>query len=180
MIVNRLSAMLVKTAGRSAGAMRRDRRGNVAITFALMAVPLIAMVGLGVDYYRLLSDKARLDTAADAAALAAINTMMAYINANSQSLGQAALTSNAEAAGAKQALGRLDVHPQGALGVVVALGNEMDGGEVVNNFRLQPGQSPGDRRVVGEVHRVNGNMAQVLNPWRDTVPVVQNGHLLGL
>jgi Flp pilus assembly protein TadG len=104
MIVNRLSAMLVKTAGRSAGAMRRDRRGNVAITFALMAVPLIAMVGLGVDYYRLLSDKARLDTAADAAALAAINTMMAYINANSQSLGQAALTSNAEAAGAKQAL----------------------------------------------------------------------------
>ena len=103
MIVNGFSRMLVNAFARSVRAMKRDKRGNAAITFGLMAVPLIAIVGLGVDYYRELSTKARLDSAADAAALAAINTMQAYLLANSQTQTAATLTSNAETAGQTQA-----------------------------------------------------------------------------
>ncbi|MBV8791966.1 MAG: phosphomannomutase, partial [Pseudolabrys sp.] len=94
----------ISAARRLAGALRRDRRGNAAVTFALMAVPLIALLGLGVDYYKGLSDKARLDSAADAAALAAISTAEAYINNNSHSQIDPTLTNNAIAAGKAQAV----------------------------------------------------------------------------
>ena len=83
MIANRISGILARLAWRAIGPISRDRRGNVAMMFALTAVPLIALMGLGIDYYRDLSNKARLDAAADAAALSAISTAQAYINANS-------------------------------------------------------------------------------------------------
>lgn len=51
---------------------RRDSRANFAVTTALCAVPLIGMTGLAIDYGILLSNKAKLDAAADAGAIAAV------------------------------------------------------------------------------------------------------------
>jgi Flp pilus assembly protein TadG len=84
-------------------ALRRDRRGNVAMMFALMALPLVALMGLGIDYYKGLSDKSRLDAASDAASMAAISAAQQYISANSQTQTDPTLTNNAEAAGVAQA-----------------------------------------------------------------------------
>lgn len=49
----------------------RDRRGNIAITFGLAAVPVMLAVGASVDYTLANKAKAKLDAAADEAALAA-------------------------------------------------------------------------------------------------------------
>ncbi|MCW6511575.1 TadE/TadG family type IV pilus assembly protein [Lichenifustis flavocetrariae] len=60
----------------------RELRGNVSILFALSLVPMIGVVGLGVDYGIALSTKSKLDSAADAAALAAVATAKAYVADN--------------------------------------------------------------------------------------------------
>ncbi len=49
----------------------RSKRGNVAIIFALTLLPMIGMMGLGIDVARTLSARTALQGAADAAALAA-------------------------------------------------------------------------------------------------------------
>jgi Flp pilus assembly protein TadG len=50
-----------------------DRRGNVAITFGIAAVPLVLATGAAVDYSVANGAKAKLDALADAAALSAVN-----------------------------------------------------------------------------------------------------------
>ena len=45
--------------------------------FALAAPVLIVFIGVGIDYKTSLSDKSRMDTAADAATIAAVNTAKA-------------------------------------------------------------------------------------------------------
>lgn len=50
----------------------RSERGNVAVTFGLLALPLIMVGGLAIDYTRMTSAQTRLDKAADSAALAAV------------------------------------------------------------------------------------------------------------
>jgi Flp pilus assembly protein TadG len=50
----------------------RDERGQFAIIGALLMVPVIAISGLALDYTRLHSAQSRLQSAADAAALAAV------------------------------------------------------------------------------------------------------------
>ncbi len=87
---------------RAIDALWNDRGGNFAVLFALTAPLLVIIVGMGVDYYVALSDKSRLDTAADAAALAAVNTAKAYYAANSGSQSGATLENNAVAAGQAQ------------------------------------------------------------------------------
>ena len=52
---------------------RRDRRGNVAIIFAIAAIPLISAIGCAVDYSSATRMKAKLQTAADAAGIAALS-----------------------------------------------------------------------------------------------------------
>jgi Flp pilus assembly protein TadG len=69
-----IAAPLVRLAG--------DRRGNVIIIFAVSALPLIGSVGAGVEYLRKVNYRARLDDAADAAAMAAITTARDYISSN--------------------------------------------------------------------------------------------------
>ncbi|WP_162559638.1 pilus assembly protein TadG-related protein [Methylobacterium radiodurans] len=59
-----------------------DRHGNVIVIFALSALPLIGSVGAGVEYLRKVNYRARLDDAADAAAMAAITTARDYISSN--------------------------------------------------------------------------------------------------
>jgi Flp pilus assembly protein TadG len=86
----------------------RDRRANVAMTFALISIPIIFAAGMGVDYTMAARRQTKLDAAADAAALAAVTPAMLSQNtcsitvqcaANSQSLattGQSAACNAAE------------------------------------------------------------------------------------
>ena len=50
--------------------LRRDRRGNVAVTFALAIIPLLGAAGVAIDYGRASLAKARMTEAVDAALLA--------------------------------------------------------------------------------------------------------------
>jgi Flp pilus assembly protein TadG len=62
---------------------RRDRRGNIAVIFAISCVPLITAVGCAVDYSNASRIKAKLQSAADAASVAAISQKSAgYIAAS--------------------------------------------------------------------------------------------------
>ncbi len=45
-------------------------KGNVAITFALSAVPLVVAAGVALDYMRLSNTRSHLQSAVDAAVLA--------------------------------------------------------------------------------------------------------------
>ena len=88
------------------GRIRRwysNRSGNATLLFAFCIISTIGVVGVGVDYYTALSYKTRLDSAADSAAISAITTAQAYINANSSSQVDPYLTNNAIAAGQSQA-----------------------------------------------------------------------------
>jgi Flp pilus assembly protein TadG len=69
---------------------RRDRRGNVAVIFAIACIPLISAVGCAIDYSEATRMKAKLQSAADAAAVASISQQSpGYLAA-------AAMTSNGE------------------------------------------------------------------------------------
>ena len=50
-------------------AFKADQRGNIALTFVFLALPIIAFVGAAVDYSRANSVKAAMQTALDATAL---------------------------------------------------------------------------------------------------------------
>lgn len=52
------------------GAFRRCNRGNVAILFALSAVPLFGVAGMALDYARAVDGRTQLQTALDGAVLA--------------------------------------------------------------------------------------------------------------
>jgi hypothetical protein len=52
---------------------RRNSRGNVAIIFAIAAIPLISAVGCAVDYSSAVRMKAKLQAAADGASIAALS-----------------------------------------------------------------------------------------------------------
>jgi len=54
----------------------RDRRANVAITFALAIVPGIFLIGMGMDFANAIQKRTRLNAAADAAALSAVTPAM--------------------------------------------------------------------------------------------------------
>ncbi|QQN64734.1 pilus assembly protein [Bradyrhizobium diazoefficiens] len=50
----------------------RDRRGNIAVIFAIASVPLITAVGCAVDYSRATQTRSKLQAAADAASVGSI------------------------------------------------------------------------------------------------------------
>jgi Flp pilus assembly protein TadG len=77
----------------------RDRRANFAVMFALSAPILVVFIGMGIDFLVGLSFKSRWDTAADAAAIAAVKAAEAYVTANAHNESAAALISGAKAAG---------------------------------------------------------------------------------
>jgi Flp pilus assembly protein TadG len=47
----------------------RDRRGNVAMIFALSIIPIIFFAGMGLDFAAATQKRVKLNAAADAAAL---------------------------------------------------------------------------------------------------------------
>jgi len=55
------------------GRFRRDRRGNIAIIFAIALLPILTAVGSAVDYSLATRIRAKLQSAADAASVAAIS-----------------------------------------------------------------------------------------------------------
>jgi Flp pilus assembly protein TadG len=55
------------------GRFSRDRRGNISMIFGLTLVPLVTAVGTGVDYSLAARMKAKLQSAADAAAVGSIS-----------------------------------------------------------------------------------------------------------
>lgn len=61
---------------------RRNGGGNVIMIFALALVPLIGLVGLGIEYIRGINYKTHLDKAIDAATISAITTARDYISSN--------------------------------------------------------------------------------------------------
>ncbi|MGJ5175398.1 TadE/TadG family type IV pilus assembly protein [Bradyrhizobium oligotrophicum] len=64
--------------------LRRDVSGNVAVTFAIVCVPLITAVGCGIDYSRTNQMRAKLQSAVDAASVGAVSrTSPAFIAAGS-------------------------------------------------------------------------------------------------
>jgi putative Flp pilus-assembly TadE/G-like protein len=82
---------------------RRDTGANVILLFGLFALPTIGIVGAGLEYGRFNILRGRLDTAADAAAIAAIATARDFITQNAGSQSGSALTDAAIAAGKAQA-----------------------------------------------------------------------------
>jgi Flp pilus assembly protein TadG len=52
---------------------RRDQRGNLAVIFAIATVPLITAIGCAIDYSEATRIRAKMQSAADAAAVAAIS-----------------------------------------------------------------------------------------------------------
>jgi len=56
--------------------LARDRRGNVAMWFGLVAIPLLFAIGMGVDYANNARRWSQMNAAADAAALAAVTPQM--------------------------------------------------------------------------------------------------------
>jgi Flp pilus assembly protein TadG len=74
----------------------RSSRGNVAIIFAISAIPLIYMTGMGVDYSDAALRETQLDAIADAASLAAVTPAM-LTQTDAASITAATDTFNAQA-----------------------------------------------------------------------------------
>lgn len=97
----------VRRLARKGAALFTARSGNISIIFALSAIPLVGMVGLGVDYGTAVNAKTKLNAAADAAALAAVVTAKAYIGANPN---QTNVTQNGITAGVNQGINAFNVN----------------------------------------------------------------------
>lgn len=67
---------------RALGEFSKADGGNVLVLFALAAVPLIGLSGLGIEYTRALYFRTHLDRAMDAATITAIATARDYISTN--------------------------------------------------------------------------------------------------
>ncbi|MCJ2106440.1 pilus assembly protein TadG-related protein [Methylobacterium sp. E-041] len=104
-LLNRLRRAGRHAVSRPSLAQARD--GNVAMIFGLSLIPMVGLIGLGVDYGVAITNKTKLDGAADAAAVAAVATAKAYIAANQ---GKPNLTAKAIAAGITQATNVFNVN----------------------------------------------------------------------
>ena len=85
----------------------RDRRGNVALIFALSMIPCVFLVGMALDFTSAAQKRVQLNAAADAAALAAVTpSMMTQTNTAAQTA-----ATNAFNAVASTAAGTTSVTP---------------------------------------------------------------------
>ena len=71
---------------RNMGRFARDRRGVTAVIFAICFVPMILMVGFGVDYTMYLNQKQKVQEALDMAGLAAARHLHANLSASHQTV----------------------------------------------------------------------------------------------
>jgi Flp pilus assembly protein TadG len=96
----------------------RARGGSINIIFGLSLIPIVGLIGLGVDYGMAINAKSKLNGAADAAALAAVVTAKAYIANNSS---QSNVTQNAITAGVNQGVNAFNVNAGNVTYTTVAL-----------------------------------------------------------
>ena len=96
-----------RSVGRAVAAYRSDRRGNIALLFGLLLLPLIGTTGLAIDYGQLLTARTTCQTAADAAALYASGVAKALIQ---QSDGSAASVASAKTEAQTRATGLFNAH----------------------------------------------------------------------
>ncbi len=87
-----------------------DRAGAVAVLYAVAALPLIGVIGIGIDYGFMLSVKSKLDMASDAAAIAGATGANDYITAYT---GSSDPTASATAAGQAQAQAQFNANRGG-------------------------------------------------------------------
>ena len=80
---------------------RKDARGNVAMLFGLAALPMLAMVGVGVDYGRALQQRTRLQGAIDAATLIVAQDSTGANDARLQTIADAVIRANMAASGTR-------------------------------------------------------------------------------
>src|SRR5882724_1559085 len=78
------------------GRLAENSKGNVAVLFALSAMPIVFLVGMGVDYTSAVLREDQLNADADAAALAALRPAL-MAQADSASILAAQTTFNAQA-----------------------------------------------------------------------------------
>jgi Flp pilus assembly protein TadG len=71
----------------------RDKRGTIAVVFAVSLVPVLGLTGAAVDYTRATQTRGKLQAAADAAAIAAL-TMKASSSTQRQTNGTAVFRAN--------------------------------------------------------------------------------------
>lgn len=88
------------TPRKSRGAFLQDERGSIHILLAFSLLPMIGILGLGIDYGIAQTTKSKLDNAADAAAIAAVATAKAFVAANPN---DSNVTNNAISAGTSRA-----------------------------------------------------------------------------
>src|SRR3984893_2623822 len=67
-----IAAPPMHTFFRLIGRFRRDRRGNIAVIFAVACVPLISAIGRAVDYTRAVTIRSKLQSAIDAASVGSV------------------------------------------------------------------------------------------------------------
>lgn len=92
----------------------RDKRGNVAIIFTIAAIPLISAIGCAVDYSLATRMKAKLQSAADAASIAALSQKSPGFLAASVMTGNGNVT-----AGATDASNVFDANMNGITGYTI-------------------------------------------------------------
>jgi Flp pilus assembly protein TadG len=78
---------------------RNDRRGAFSVYAALVLPVALAAAGFGLDYASALSTKARLDSAADSASVAAVRAATTYMRTNPRKLSGDALIAAAKTEG---------------------------------------------------------------------------------
>ena len=101
------SCPLFAALARTVRAGAADRRGNIALLFGLLLMPLIGVVGLAVDYGQLITARTLCQTAADAAALYASGVAKALIQ---KSDGSAASVASAKTEAQTRALSLFNAH----------------------------------------------------------------------
>jgi Flp pilus assembly protein TadG len=114
-----------------------DLRANVAMTFALVALPLMVAVGWGVDYSLAASTRARLQSAVDAAVLAGVESSSSGTQAASITVANNVFKANA---------------PKGAVGTFTFSGSGSLSGSATYSFSTSFGPFTGKTNLSLAVH----------------------------
>ena len=71
----------IQNVGRLISRLKRDTKANIAVTFAVALVPIVATIGCAIDYSMATRIKAKLQSSADSASVASISVNSAGYNA---------------------------------------------------------------------------------------------------
>lgn len=88
-----MQGQIFKNIGVALSRIKIENRGSVGINFALVLLPILTMIGAGVDYNRALSAKATLQTAVDAATIIVVQASSST-QAQRQTLAQNTVAAN--------------------------------------------------------------------------------------